>query len=254
MRNLQQPFFNLLPHVPFAVRPKKPSLATSSETANPKPKPQIPEPQPKHVVQFRPPIIPLPNPTQLLDDDDEEEEERERRKKRSLSSTQTSSVKSFLANPSSNSGGTSSLSVDQSGGDYENYENYQYATDQYAGYYGNYGSGSDPEAGAAAYGTEQYGNYGEAYGDYGQYGNNWGEVSAAPVPEASGIGDSVVKIPGKRGRHEVPTEIIEVKQDELIKNRPREDQVKLTGIAFGPTYQPASTKGKPSKLHKRKQS
>ncbi|BAT87106.1 hypothetical protein VIGAN_05044700 [Vigna angularis var. angularis] len=97
MRNLQQPFFNLLPHVPFAVRPKKPSLATSSETANPKPKPQIPEPQPKHVVQFRPPIIPLPNPTQLLDDDDEEEEERERRKKRSLSSTQTSSVKSFLA-------------------------------------------------------------------------------------------------------------------------------------------------------------
>lgn len=127
--------------------------------------------------------------------------------------------------------------MDQSAGDYENYENYQYATDQYAGYYSNYGSGPDPEAGAAAYGTEQFGNYGEAYGDYGQYGNNWGEVSAAPVPEASGIGDSVVKIPGKRGRHEVPTEIIEVKQDELIKNRPREDQVKLTGIAFGPTYQ-----------------
>ncbi|BAT99987.1 hypothetical protein VIGAN_10153400, partial [Vigna angularis var. angularis] len=39
--------------------PKIPSLATSSETANPKPKPQIPKPQPKHVVQFRPPIIPL---------------------------------------------------------------------------------------------------------------------------------------------------------------------------------------------------
>ncbi|OMP08514.1 hypothetical protein COLO4_06397 [Corchorus olitorius] len=26
----------------------------------------------------------------------------------------------------------------------------------------------------------------------------------------------------------------------------------MTGIAFGPSYQPASTKGKPSKLHKRK--
>ncbi|XP_027920180.1 proline-rich protein PRCC [Vigna unguiculata] len=265
--------------------PKKPSLATSSETANPKPKPQIPEPQPKRVVQFRPPIIPLPNPTQLLDDDDDDEdEERERRKKKSASSTQTSSAKSFLASipaprnsatlgvqassgsgrrsiietespaleTASNSGGSSSVSVDQSVGDYENYENYQYATDQYAGYYSNYGSGPEPEAGAAAYGTEQYGNYGEAYGDYGQYGNNWGEASAAPVTEASGVGDSVVKIPGRRGRHEVPTEIIEVKQDELIKNRPREDQVKLTGIAFGPTYQPASTKGKPSKLHKRK--
>lgn len=255
-------FFQSLPP------PKQPSLATSSETADPKPKPQIP--QPKRVVQFRPPIIPLTNPTQLLDDDDEEEEEeRDRRKKKLVSSTQTSSVKSFLANipaprnaatlgvhassgsgrrsiietespaleTASNSGGSSSVTVDQSVGDYGNDENYQYATDQYAGYYGNYGSVPEPEAGAAAYGTEQYGNYGEAYGDYGQYGNNWGDVSAAPVPEASGISESVVRIPGKRGRHEVPMEVIEVKQDELIKNRPREDQVKLTGIAFGPTYQ-----------------
>ncbi|CAJ1941755.1 unnamed protein product [Sphenostylis stenocarpa] len=270
--------------------PKQPSLATSSEAANPKPKPQIQEPQPKRVVQFRPPIIPLPNPTQLLDDDDDdEEEERNRRKKKLESSRQTSSVKSFLASipaprnaatlgvqagsgsgrrsiietesaastlaTASNSGDSSSVTADQSSGDYENYENYenyQYASDQYAGYYGNYGSGTEsgslgtePEAGPATYGTEHYGNYG-------QYGNNWGDVSAAPVAEASGIGDSVVRIPGKRGRHEVPTEVIEVKQDELIKNRPREDQVKLTGIAFGPTYQPASTKGKPSKLHKRK--
>jgi len=249
--------------------PKQPSPATSTENADPKPKPQIPQPQPKRVVQFRPPIIPLPNPTQLLDDDDEEEEERDRRKKKLASSTQTSSVKSFLASipaprnaatlgvqassgsgrrsiietespaleTASNSGGSSSVAGDQTVGDYENYENYQHATDQYAGYYGNYGSGPEPEAGAAAYGTEQYGNDGEAYGDYGQYGNNWGDVSAAPVPEASGISESVVRIPGKRGRHEVPTEVIEVKQDELIKNRPREDQVKLTGIAFGPTYQ-----------------
>ncbi|KAL2338687.1 hypothetical protein Fmac_013133 [Flemingia macrophylla] len=256
--------------------PNQPSTQISSPP-NPNPKPQIQEPHPKRVVQFRPPIIPL-NPTQFHDDDDEdeEEEERNRRKKKLESSTQTSSVKSFLASipaprntatlgvqassgsgrrsiietespaPASDSGGSSNVPVEQSAGDYVNYENYQYATDQYGGYYGNYCPGTEPESsgaeaegGVAAYGTGQYGNYADAYavtgyGDYGQYGNNWGD---APVPEASGVGDTVVKIPGKRGRHEVPTEVIEVKQEELIKNRPREDQVKLTGIAFGPSYQ-----------------
>lgn len=39
-------------------------------------------------------------------------------------------------------------------------------------------------------------------------------------------------MPGKRGRNEVLVEIVEVKQDELIKDRPREDQIKLIGIAF----------------------
>ncbi|EPS59735.1 hypothetical protein M569_15073, partial [Genlisea aurea] len=64
---------------------------------------------------------------------------------------------------------------------------------------------------------------------------------------------NVFEIPGKRGRKDAfPTTIIEVKQEELMKNRPREDQSKLTGIAFGPSYQPASAKGKPTKLHKRK--
>uniref|UniRef100_A0A1J3HDF6 Proline-rich protein PRCC n=1 Tax=Noccaea caerulescens TaxID=107243 RepID=A0A1J3HDF6_NOCCA len=58
----------------------------------------------------------------------------------------------------------------------------------------------------------------------------------------------------RRGRNDFPSEIIEVKHDELMKDRPRVDQVKSTGIAFGPAYQPASssTKGKVSKLHKRK--
>ncbi|TKY54520.1 Proline-rich protein PRCC [Spatholobus suberectus] len=287
-QSLPQPKSSLFQSLP---PPKQPS-SESVPLPKPKSKPQIEGPQPKRVVQFRPPIVPLPNPTEPDDDDDdEEEEERNRRKKKLESSTQTSSVKSFLASipaprntatlgvqassgsgrrsileteapaPASNSGGSSNVPVDQSAGDYENYENYQYATDQYGSYYGSgtepESSGAEPEAGVAvaAYGTEQYGNYGDAYGgyvDYGQHGNDWGDVSAAPVPEASGVGDSVVRIPGKRGRHEVPTEVIEVKQEELIKNRPREDQVKLTGIAFGPSYQPVSTKGKPSKLHKRK--
>ncbi|KAL5149459.1 hypothetical protein HKD37_13G036279 [Glycine soja] len=294
-QSLPQPKSSLFQSLP---PPKQPSTESSSlpnpnPNPNPDPKPQIEKTQPKRVVQFRPPIIPLPHPSQHDDDDDDdEEEERNRRKKKLEFSTQTSSVKSFLASipaprntatlgvqassgsgrksiletetppPASNSGGFSNVPVDQSTGDYENFDDYQYATDQYASYYGNFGSGAEPgssgtepKAGVAAYGTEQYGDYGDAYasyGDYGQYGNNWGDVSAPPVLEASGIDVSVIRIPGKRGRHEIPTEVIEVKQEELIKNRPREDQVKLTGIAFGPTYQPASTKGKPTKLHKRK--
>ncbi|XP_019454753.1 PREDICTED: proline-rich protein PRCC-like isoform X2 [Lupinus angustifolius] len=146
---------------------------------------------------------------------------------------------------------------------YENYPNYQYATDPNAGSgfssYGNYDSGVDHsdssvvqsvEAGSASYASvnDAYGSY-SGYGDNVQYGNNWVDG----LPEASGASDNAIKFPGKkRGRNEIPIEVIEVKQEELIKNRPREDQVKLTGVAFGPSYQPVSAKGKPSKLHKRK--
>ncbi|KAG8371661.1 hypothetical protein BUALT_Bualt13G0111400 [Buddleja alternifolia] len=107
-----------------------------------------------------------------------------------------------------------------------------------------------------SYGNEQqaeYTDYNGSYADYGnnaQYENNWANVTA--LPEVSGVVGNALKLPGMRGRKDIPPEIIEVKQDELMKNRPREDQVKSTGIAFGPAYQPASTKGKPTKLHKRK--
>ena len=64
------------------------------------------------------------------------------------------------------------------------------------------------------------------------YGSNWGDTVSGSSQSA------VVTVLGKRGRKEIPTEeIVEIKQDELMKNRPREDQVKLTGIAFGPSYQ-----------------
>ncbi|XP_011089607.1 uncharacterized protein DDB_G0271670 isoform X1 [Sesamum indicum] len=99
----------------------------------------------------------------------------------------------------------------------------------------------------------EYTNHGGSYGDYGndaEYENNWSSTTA--VHEVPGIVGNALPLPVKRGRKDVPPEIVEVKQDELMKNRPREDQVKLTGIAFGPAYQPTSTKGKPSKLHKRK--
>ncbi|KAG6469022.1 hypothetical protein ZIOFF_073719 [Zingiber officinale] len=117
--------------------------------------------------------------------------------------------------------------------------------------------------------------------EYGSYQGNWSESTAADTSDVPDIG----KIAGKRGRNEIPTEIMEVKQDELMKNRPRQDQTKLTGIAFGPSYQisldkfivfffffssteteqtgftlagtvvshpTSSGKGKPTKLHKRK--
>ncbi|KAL7602828.1 hypothetical protein Lser_V15G19933 [Lactuca serriola] len=73
------------------------------------------------------------------------------------------------------------------------------------------------------------------------------EISEAAVIQ------NMTRVPGKRGMNEIPHKIIEVSQDELMKNRPREDQVKSTGIAFGASYQSASSgKGKPTKLHKRK--
>ncbi|GER57340.1 prolinerich protein PRCC [Striga asiatica] len=127
-------------------------------------------------------------------------------------------------------------------------------------YYGYYGIGPSENEGSDGvpdypYGNGDYAAYAGGYGDYdnnAQYGNNWNNITGLPEPEVSGAVEPSFPIPGKRGRKDVPPQIIEVKQDELIKNRPREDQVKMTGVAFGPAYQPASTKGKPTKLHKRK--
>ncbi|WOK92688.1 hypothetical protein Cni_G01379 [Canna indica] len=105
----------------------------------------------------------------------------------------------------------------------------------------------------SAYGDSSVAAYWDpSYGgavNYENFEGNWSEGTAAMTSEVPDMG----RIAGKRGRNEIPTEIMEVKQDELMKNRPRQDQTKLTGIAFGPSYQPASSgKGKPSKLHKRK--
>jgi proline-rich protein PRCC len=108
--------------------------------------------------------------------------------------------------------------------------------------YGSYESGADQSVaqnvggdGVSYGGYESYGGY----GDSGQYGSNWDDRSVAAVAEtgSGGAAESALRMMGKRRRNEIPTEIIEVKQDELIKNRPREDQVKSTGIAFGPAYQ-----------------
>ncbi|XP_010548648.1 PREDICTED: uncharacterized protein LOC104820009 [Tarenaya hassleriana] len=162
-----------------------------------------------------------------------------------------------------------------------NYANYGSGMDQSAqsyasgmdNYYGGYDpnvsasgdasgyAGYDPNASASgdASGYGGIGGYDGSYGGnagYGdQYGNTWAGGSGfdptTGLPESVGAIDSAVKR-ARRGKKDMPPQIVEVKQDELMKNRPREDQVKSTGIAFGPAYQPAPSKGKPTKLHKRK--
>lgn len=128
------------------------------------------------------------------------------------------------ANPQSN--------FDQNAVNYEGYENYQYGIDQ------NVDSGAQLQAGVSGSDASSYGNY-NGYGGYsgyaGNHGNEWVDGSATAVMGMSG--ETGIKVSGKRRRNDVPTEILEVKQDELIKNRPREDQAKVTGIAFGPSYQ-----------------
>ncbi|KAF3452748.1 hypothetical protein FNV43_RR03181 [Rhamnella rubrinervis] len=131
-------------------------------------------------------------------------------------------------------------------GSYDSFGNYQTNFDQNVGVSGQMGSSDVSVADSSSYGN--YDRYASCV-DYAQYVNGGGaDGLVSAVPEVS----SGVRVTGKKKRNEIPTEIVEVKQDELIKNRPREDQTKLTGIAFGPAYQPVSSKGKPSKLHKRK--
>lgn len=135
--------------------------------------------------------------------------------------------------------------------------------------YGSYAYNHD----VAIAGDQSYAGYGgysacgssgghDSYGNYAHYESGWYDASSGAVapdgsgalaPATSGAVEGLVSVDGKRRKGQVPVEIVEVKQDELIKNRPREDQSKLTGIAFGPSYQPAASgKGKPTKLAKRK--
>ncbi|KAF6167490.1 hypothetical protein GIB67_031691, partial [Kingdonia uniflora] len=56
--------------------------------------------------------------------------------------------------------------------------------------------------------------------------------------ESSVVVESVVNMSGigKRRKDVILDDIVEVKQDELMKNRSKEDHAKLTRIAFGPSY------------------
>ncbi|PWA73481.1 hypothetical protein CTI12_AA259850 [Artemisia annua] len=152
------------------------------------------------------------------------------------------------------------LNADYANYDYSSYAGYENASVD-NGAYANYDNANVDSAGYANYDHSSYGpvapgndggygsysSYGPAapsseYGGYGQYESKWvdrsgGNNEVGPEVSAAEVVQSVARVPGKRGRNEIPTAVIEVSQDELMKNRPREDQVKATGIAFGPAYQ-----------------
>ncbi|KAK6944584.1 Proline-rich protein PRCC [Dillenia turbinata] len=263
---------------------QKPPKTSSSSIFSSLPKPKTQSSTnfdqfPKRVVQFNPPPI-IPSSLKAQDSDDEEEHKARKNPNASSSSSsaQNSSVSSFLSSipapknsgpalgslPSSGSGrravvetdlpaSTNDSAVDTSETSY----GANWADGSSSASYGpvdlpleSYSNSSDADKSNLGYVGADYENYDyrsyENYGNYGYHENNLGGGT-----QESGVHVDVV-MGRKRGRNEVPAEIIEVKQDELMKNRPREDQAKLTGIAFGPSYQPVSTKGKPSKLHKRK--
>ncbi|KAJ8561471.1 hypothetical protein K7X08_033948 [Anisodus acutangulus] len=139
------------------------------------------------------------------------------------------------------------------GGDCTNWNAQGYVNHEgYAGY-GNEGASDYSHAAPP---NVNYADYNSSYGTYTgyeQYGPNWTDGSSATTASAvTETAEIAFRLPGKRGRNDAPPQIVEVNQDELMKNRPREDQTRLTGIAFGPSYQPVSSKGKPSKLLKRK--
>ncbi|GMH23729.1 hypothetical protein Nepgr_025572 [Nepenthes gracilis] len=246
----------------------------------------------KRVIQFRPPITQSSSKHYDHDDDGDDEEERKRKKPPEVAqSTSVKSFLSSIpapknsttlgALPSSGSGPRMILEEERPTSKPDGLENELDADSNIGSSLGSsiegsssyYFGAAEGESGARASGGhsmnggqmdqvyasfESYGNY-TNYGDYmghenyASYEGNWDNGSSnTVVPETFGTAETVVRMSGKRGKNQLPTEIVEVKQDELMKNRPREDQAKLTGIAFGPSYQSSSNKMKPSKLHKRK--
>lgn len=111
--------------------------------------------------------------------------------------------------------------VEQGAGDYVNYGSYD-------GNWAANGSAEDVSYASGSYQSVDYENYGS-------YEGNWNDGNTVAV--ATLMVPEIERVAGKRGRNEMPTKIIEVNQAELMKNRPREDQAKVTGIAFGPAYQ-----------------
>uniref|UniRef100_A0A1D1ZKY1 Proline-rich protein PRCC n=1 Tax=Anthurium amnicola TaxID=1678845 RepID=A0A1D1ZKY1_9ARAE len=267
---------------PKSAAPSSSSPSSSLFSSLPPPKSRQTKPPPtaERVVQFRPPV----NPSLFKPDEEDDEDAHEsRRRTQDFSSKPLSSIipppKHTLGLGSGASSASARRSIVEADVPVRSTESTrpEGVSGGGGGAFGDRGTyvgrslggypetgvdgqpGSDPlDGGVASSWAPGDGSY-DAYGTYGSYencgsyGGDWdyglseaGTVSAAGVPE-------LARSAGKRGRDEIPSEILEVKQDELIKNRPREDQARLTGIAFGPSYQPASSgKGKPSKLHRRK--
>ncbi|KAF3794557.1 hypothetical protein EJ110_NYTH07104 [Nymphaea thermarum] len=241
-------------------------------------------PAPKKVIQFRPPIDPnLLKPG--FDDDDDDEDERQSKIPRKKEADSSSNISSFsnlsaLLPPPKQSLGTSSFSrrsvieTDRSenrveerassnaeaslNADVPLQDSYPEHGVEYPNWgYGGDACGMDGDAGGMSGDVTQYqGNYGEygtqQYWDGNSGYGNWADGSSSVGDQSESLVASINEIERKRGRNEIPANVIEVKQDQLMSNRPRQDQVKLTGIAFGPSHQPVSSGLKPSKLHRRK--
>ncbi|KAJ3693457.1 hypothetical protein LUZ60_008937 [Juncus effusus] len=216
---------------------------------------------PKKVVRFTPPVNP-----NLQKYDDEEEEEREKEKaiinpsfnaSSSFSSMLPAPKNTLCLAPQSNSSNFSSRKSSlntqlptintpqiEEPTHFEPYQTYdnsvpvQTGTETVLSYTE---SGATLETSSAGYIND--------YAGYKEYSYNKESSNYSNNAMINDLG----REKGKRGRNEMPAEIMEVKQDELMKNRPKQDPRKLTCLAFGPSYQPApSEKGKTSKLHKRK--
>ncbi|CAI9300888.1 unnamed protein product [Lactuca saligna] len=219
-------------------------------------------PKPKKVVQFRPPVM-----SKVVDDDDEDEDDdKEEQTKKDSSIPEAPSVKSFLSSIPAprNSGSLGALPSSAGMGRRSILESEVPALSNSKVVKDTVNKASDNQIMRAmiiaimeGMSMRMFKRIIQATAQLlQQYESKWIDRSSGDmqpeISEAAAI-QNMTRVPGKRGRNEIPHEIIEVSQDELMKNRPREDQVKSTGIAFGPSYQPASSgKGKPTKLHKRK--
>ncbi|KAI5068347.1 hypothetical protein GOP47_0016692 [Adiantum capillus-veneris] len=99
------------------------------------------------------------------------------------------------------------------------------------------------QEGAEAHYSENYYYAPDAYSQ---------EVAAHEMSAQDALAEMLMREKRKGGK-KAPVNVIEVKQADLTATKVREDQLRTTGIAFGPAYKPmATSKNKPSKLHRRK--
>ncbi|EMS47040.1 hypothetical protein TRIUR3_04148 [Triticum urartu] len=250
----------------FSSLPAPKSAPTFSSI--PPPKSSASSGTPKRVVQFRPPPI---RQTTGVSSDEEDDAEKRRAPERSDTGPadeddpEESSDEDGMPAPEqqqeqqdlgAGAGDVQHQGYDAGVGNANGYEGYAWDPNYYA-YYGldpnsNLNYGAEPQY--AAYGVEQGGGYANGYGGEhsggyehstappcgGEYTGGYSAeavaMAAPPMPEPA-LPPELGRIGVKRGRRDMPMEIIEVNQAELVKNRPREDKSKLTGMAFGPSYQ-----------------
>lgn len=147
------------------------------------------------------------------------------------------------------------------------YDNSTYAVDEIAGFVPQVQHANEPYGWTSTQSaqeiphnvTSHYESQNWQYsGNVSSYSSPASYASANSAPVATPVADPVAQVlqsERRRGREDrmVAPNVIEVKQADLTGGaKLREDQIRTTGIAFGPAYQPVSSKDKPSKLQRRK--